>query len=175
MVASVTCCHAAAYASEEEDALKAAVILAFVQHTHWPDPLPNGGPLRVCAFGRPAFITALRGGVEGKLVDGHRLVVTEIKPAGEARGCQVLYFATDKPTEIKNELQVIGNAHVLTLGESDRFLEYGGGANLFLVDGHIAFEVSLSAIERGSVEISSKLLRFGQIHDLAKGTGKEIR
>jgi prepilin-type processing-associated H-X9-DG protein len=49
------------------------------------------------------------------------------------------------------------------VGETDRFLDYGGAVNLLLVDGHMGFEVNLEAVKRCGVEISSTLLRFGQI------------
>jgi hypothetical protein len=66
-------------------------------------------------------------------------------------------------------LQAFSSEHVLTIGETDGFLEQGGAVNLFLMDGHMAFEVSLGTLTRSGVEISSKLLRFGQIRDLKRG------
>ena len=59
--------------------------------------------------------------------------------------------------------QACALSHTLTIGESDRFLEYGGAVNLFFVDGHIGFEVSLAALDRAGVSISSTLLRYGQV------------
>jgi hypothetical protein len=96
----------------------------------------------------------------------------EIKPPIDPHCCQALYFATDKPAEINPILPSLGSAHVLTVGETDRFLEQGGAVNLFLMDGHMAFEVSLGALDRSGIEISSKLLRFGQIRDLTRGRRK---
>ena len=168
-------CFLPAVASDGEDAIKVAAVLVFVQHAHWPDPLPGVTPLRICTVGRPEFVRALRTGLDSRLVEGHPLQVTEVKQPFETHSCQVMYLATEKIAEIKSILQSIAAAHTLTIGETDRFLEFGGAANLFLEDGRIAFEVSLGALDRQSIEISSKLLRFGQIRDLAKGKGKTFR
>jgi hypothetical protein len=81
----------------------------------------------------------------------------------------VAVFRHRQPAEIKPVLQSFSGAHVLTVGETDGFLEQCGAVNLFFVDGHMAFEVSLGALGRAGIEISSKLRRFGQIRDLAKG------
>ena len=152
-----------------EDELKCATLLAFVQNAHWADQLAGNAPLTVGVVGRVTFVKGLTASAEGKAVNGHPVRVIGINGPSDPRCCQVLYFATDKPAEIKPVLQWFNASHVLTVGETDGFLEQGGAVNLFLTDGHMSFEVSLGALGRAGVEISAKLLRFGQIRDLTKG------
>jgi hypothetical protein len=154
--------------AEAEDQLKSATLLAFVQNARWAEQLAANTPLTVGVVGRPAFLRWLQSSMEGKLVNGHPIRILEIAGPIDSRCCQVLYFATDKSADIKSGLQLIGSAHALTIGETDGFLAQGGAVNLFLLDGHMAFEVSLGALAHAGVEISSKLLRFGQIRDLPK-------
>jgi hypothetical protein len=155
--------------TEAEDQLKSAVLLTFVQNARWAAPSALNTPLTVGVIGRPAMFRWLRTSLDGKVVEGRTLRVVEVKLPPEPQCCQVIYFATEKQAEIKPFLLAPGSEHALTVGESDRFLEYGGAVNLFLVDGHMAFEVSLGVLTRSGIDISSKLLRFGQIRDLAKG------
>jgi YfiR/HmsC-like len=155
--------------ADAEDELKCAALLAFVQNAHWMEPLAASAPLTVGVLGRPAFLRCLRTSIEGKAVDGRPLRVQEIRASADPRCCQVLYFATDQPSEIRLALQSVSSQRVLTVGETGHFLEQGGAVNLFLMDGHMAFEVSMVALDRSGITISSKLLRFGQIRDLAKG------
>jgi hypothetical protein len=155
--------------AEGEDELKCAALLAFVQNANWTEQLAANSPLTVGVFGRVAFFRWLRTGGEGKAINGHPIRIIEVREPVDPHCCQVLYLATDKAAEIKPLLQAFSSAHVLTIGEYDGFLEHGGAVNLFLLDGHMAFEVSLGTLTRSGVEISSKLLRFGQIRDLAKG------
>lgn len=154
---------------EAEDELKSATLLAFVQNTHWLDELAPDTPLSLGVVGRAAFLHCLQTRIEGKSVSGHPLRVLAINGPVDSRCCQVIYFATDKPAEIKPVLQSFSSSQVLTIGETDGFLEEGGAVNLFLMDGHMAFEVSLETLGRAGIEVSSKLLRFGQIRGRSKG------
>jgi hypothetical protein len=97
------------------------------------------------------------------VVNERPIRVLEIKSAAEPHGCEVLYVASDKRAEIKQALAEARSARSLTIGESDHFLDDGGAVNLLLVDGHMSFEVNLQALAGAGVEISSKLLRYGQI------------
>ena len=112
---------------EAEDELKCATLLAFVHNARWTEQ-PANTPLTVGVIGRDAFFRSLRTSIEGKSVDGHPLRVLEVNAPVDPRCCQVLYFATDKLTEIRPILPALGSAHVLTVGESDAFLEQGGVA-----------------------------------------------
>jgi hypothetical protein len=75
----------------------------------------------------------------------------------------LIYVATAKTSEIQQVIQSVRSVHTLTIGEDDKFLDYGGAVNLLLIDGHMGFEVSLDSLNRSGVEISSKLLRLGEI------------
>ncbi|SPE40360.1 conserved exported hypothetical protein [Candidatus Sulfopaludibacter sp. SbA3] len=149
--------------SEPEDELKSAIVLSFLRYSEWPHRASAGTPLTVGVLGRTSFAQVLHRALDGKVVNDRAIRLLEIKSAGELQGCQVLYVASEKAVEIKPALAEAHSMHALTIGESDHFLEYGGAVNLLLVDGHMSFEVNLQALAGTGVEISSKLLRYGQI------------
>ncbi len=155
---------------EPEDELKAAVVLSFLRYGEWPHPPAANGPFTVGVLGRAPFADVLRRTLEGKLVNEHPIRIAELHSSAEAPGCQIVYFAASKNSDIKTSL---GTAlpQVLTIGESRDFLAWGGAVNLLVVDGRMSFEVSLEALERSGVSISSRLLRFGQIRGQKKGGG----
>jgi hypothetical protein len=164
LVAVLAAPHASSGAAgDAEDELKSATVLSFLRYTTWPAKASAGVPLIVGVLGRSGFIRTLGALLEGKSVEGRPVRLVEIKPGVDPRCCQVLYFATDKKSDIEPALASAAASHVLTIGEGDRFLEYGGSVNLMVVDGHMAFEVNMDALERSGVDISSKLLRLGQI------------
>jgi len=147
--------------SEPEDALKSVVVLNFLRYTAWRESM---GPLTVGIVGRSSVLAPFRQLLQGKSVNGRVLHVVEIKGTPpDPRCCQVLYVATDNAARIRQVLSGARGAHILTIGETDKFLDYGGAVNLMLVDGHIGFEVNLEALEGCGVEISSRLLHLGQI------------
>lgn len=160
-------------AADAEDELKCAALLAFIQNSHWTEQPSSNTPLTVGVLGRPLFLRGVRNTLEGKVVEGRPLRIVEVAAQFDPRCCQVVYFATGQLAEIKTALQSVSSEHVLTVGETSHFLEQGGAVNLFLADGHMAFEVSLEALNRSGVTVSSRLLRFGQIRDLQKGRARK--
>lgn len=158
-------------ADQPEDELKAAVVLSFLRYTEWNQTLPAAAPLTVGVLGRSAFADVLRRSLEGKPVNDHPVQVVELKSAAEPHVCQIVYFANDKSVDVKAALHTPTLARALTIGETRDFLEWGGAVNLFVLDGHMAFEVSLGTLEHSGVNISSRLLRFGQIRNRKKGEG----
>lgn len=161
---SVLACAWGLSCSDAEDVLKSAAVLGFLRYSEWPSG-PANGAITVGVMGRPSFARVLRQNLDGKLVQNRPVRVVDFKD--DPRCCQLIYFASDRAAEIRQTLQAMPR-HVLTVGETGRFLDYGGAVNLFLEDGHVAFEASLSALDRAGVTISSSLLRLGQV----RGRGK---
>jgi hypothetical protein len=54
-------------------------------------------------------------------------------------------------------------SHVLTVGETEGFIEEGGIINLKLDSGKVQIQINISAAEQAGVRISSKLLSLAQI------------
>jgi hypothetical protein len=150
-------------APDEEGDLKAAIVLNLLRYSTWPERPPGGAPVTVGILGRASLAKALRATLEGKLVDNRPIRVVEIATPVDPRCCQAVVIALEKSAEIKQALAALRGARTLTIGESDQILANGGVVNLLEVDGHMSFEVSLEALERSGIEISSKLLRFGQV------------
>jgi hypothetical protein len=149
--------------AEGEDELKSVIVKNFLRYSTWPESALPAGPIIVGVIGRPSFAQVLHGLLDGKPVNGRLVQTVELKPGSDARQCQLIYIATDKSSEIKQILAGVRAARTLAIGETDKFLEYGGAVNLLLLDGHMGFEVSLEALDRTGIEISSKLLRLGQV------------
>lgn len=151
---------------DPEDSLKAVVVLNFLRYSTWPE---TSGPLTIGVMGRSPVVPPFRQLLEGKSVGGRVIHVVEIKGIPDPHCCQVLYIATDNAARIRQAVGVTPAAHVLTIGESDRFLENGGAVSLMLIDGHIGFEVSLEALEAAGIQVSSRLLRLGQVRGRTSG------
>ena len=147
-------------ADEPEDELKSATVLTFVRHSEWLQGAGTG-PITIGVVGRPSMIRALHRTLDGKTANNRAIRIVEAKSSPDP--CQVLYVASDNSTEVRQTLAALHASHVLTIGETDRFLEYGGAVNLLIVNGHMSFEVSLEALNRVGVNISSTLLRYGQV------------
>src|SRR5450432_4427193 len=148
-------------ATEPEDELKSATVLSFVRHSEWLQGVATG-PIAIGVMGRPSMMRMLRRTLDGKLANNRVIRIVDAKTSADLNSCQLVYMATDNNNEVRQTLAGLRASHALTIGESDRFLEYGGAVNLLFVDGHMSFEVSLAAVDRAGVSISSTLLRYGQ-------------
>jgi hypothetical protein len=151
----------AAGASEPDDELKAATVLGFIRHSEFPGSAV--GTITVGIVGRPAMARTLRRALTGKTGNNRAILVLEAATEAELQRCQVVYVATDKNSELRQTLTGLRGSQTLTIGEANRFLEYGGAVSLLFVDGHMSFEVNLDALSRAGVNISSTLLRYGQV------------
>jgi hypothetical protein len=147
-------------ASDPEDELKSATVLTFIRHAEWRESAT--GPINVAVWGRSATVQTLRRTLEGRAANSRPIHIVDAKLPAGVNDCQVVYIAGDDK-EVRQTLAGWRNSHALTIGESGRFLEYGGAVNLVIVDGHMSFEVSREALERAGVSISSTLLRYGQV------------
>jgi hypothetical protein len=152
-------------ASGPADELKSAAVWGFLRYSEWPAS-PDGS-ITVGVLGRRSFYQALRRILADKSVNHRPVRVVELKT--DLHRCQLIYFATDRISEISPALERARSLRALTIGEGGRFLENGGAVSLFLADGHIAFQASLEAIERSGVAVSSNMLRLGEIRARGKG------
>jgi len=159
-------CSAAAI--DPEDELKAAVVLSFLRYAEWNSQPGANSPIVVGVFGRPAFGDALRRTIDGKSVNNRAIRVIDVKSAADTQRCQVVAFAATRSPELQTAVEAAQTAHALTIGDTRDFLQLGGAVNLLEIDGRMSFEVSLDALERAGVTISSKLLRFGLIRGYPK-------
>lgn len=153
--------------ADPEDELKSAAVLGFLRYSQWA-PAP-GDALTVGVYGRAAFTEALVRTLTGKLVNNHPIRLVPLSLTSDPQGCQLVYVASNKASEVRQVVTSAAAARALTIGETDRFLEYGGVIYLFLIDGHIGFEVNRGALDRSGVIISSNMLRLGQMRDPDRG------
>jgi hypothetical protein len=149
-------------ATEPEDELKAATVLTFLRYTQWAQTNATG-PITIGVLGRPAMAATLRRMLEGKSVNNRTIQVLDARAGTELAACSVAYLATENATELRQALAHLRTSHALVMGEAKRFLDEGGAVNLMIVEGHMSFEVSMEALDRAGVSVSSKLLRYGQV------------
>jgi hypothetical protein len=158
--------HPLSPAATGEDMIKSAAVLSFLRYSEWP-PSPDAS-LTVGVLGRSSFFQVLRGDLDGKTVNGRVVRVIALSSNSDLHCCRLIYFAAVKDPELRQLLQNARSLRALTIGENERFLDYGGAVNLSIVDDRITFEASLNALNRSGISIGSNLLRLGQIRSRGK-------
>jgi hypothetical protein len=146
-------------APADEYQVKAAFLFHFAQLVDWPpDALSDNNSLFLCAFGDDPFRGELESTVEGRLIGTRALRIRHLKSAQDAQSCHILFVGKGEGKDIASLLAAIQNTPVLTVGETDDFLQQGGVIRFCLQNNKVRFEINLEAAFRARLKISSRLL-----------------
>lgn len=161
VVGAVVICVAVrtgAQSPSDEYRLKAAFVYRFPQFVEWPvAAVQNARTLDVCVLQPNPFGSDLEQFVTGESLAGRPLRVRVIAGADAVQGCHALFAGAQSESTADILKAAVGHP-VLTIGESDRFLEEGGIIALKLVDRRVRFDVSTANAQRAGLRISAQLL-----------------
>ena len=159
-------------AQVSESDLKSAFLFNFTKFVEWPAEAFPGedAPVVVGVYGDEAFTATLRALLADKKAHGRPFSVKRLVNPADARTCQIIYFRENETRKMGTVYEAIKKLPVLTVGESDDFLDLGGMFNLFFEDKQLRFEVSPATAENAKLTVSSKLLRLAK--NIRKGGAK---
>jgi hypothetical protein len=143
----------------EESQLKAAFLFHFAQLVDWPAGVlgADTSPLTLCTIGIDVFDN-LESLVAGKLIGTRPLRVLHVRQGQETQGCQILFVGSGEHTRVPLILARLKNAPILTVGDTEDFVQQGGIIGFCLEDKKIRFDINLEASQRVGLKISSRLL-----------------
>ncbi len=148
----------------EEYSVKTALVFNFARFTDWPPDALADSPetLYLCVLGDDAIWDAF-GGIEGKRVNGRRIVVKRVRRMRKSGGCDLLFVSGSDRHRLPKIFAAVGGKPVLTIGEMAGFTEAGGIINLVKTENRINFEVNLDAAQQAGLKISSRILKLATI------------
>jgi hypothetical protein len=143
-----------------EPQVKAAFLVNFPKYVDWPAEAfaETNSPIVIAVLGESEVTAELQKIVAGRTVNGRKIVLKRLASGEESYVCHILFVAAAEHRRSPNLLARLKDTSILTVGESDNFLERGGIINLARRDQKIALEVNLAATDRAGLKISSKLL-----------------
>ena len=143
-----------------EHQAKAAYLLNFTRYVEWPSGAFSAPdtPLTICILGQDPFGEVLDQSILGRRSQGHPVTVRRLQPNEVAAGCH-LAFLTDA-TWFRRKRLIIGLTlqGILTVGDSERFVQYGGGIGFVTSNETVRFVVNMHAMERAGLKVSSRML-----------------
>lgn len=145
--------------------VKAAFIYHFTEYVEWPSSAfgSTSAPLVIGVVGKSDLFPALQNAVRGKNWNGRDLLVRRVETAKEMRECHILFVPESEARRLAQILESLGDAPVLTIGESEGFARRGGIINFFTDQNRVRFEINPDAAKRARLTISSKLLNLARI------------
>jgi hypothetical protein len=154
--------RAAAQPVAAEYEVKAAFLFNFAKFVEWPPEAfaQTDDTLVIGVVGTDPFGPTLDRLVENKQVHGKRLVARRFADANSITSCQILFVSASESTRAGPVLETAKARFMLTVGETDDFLDQGGMISLRLAENRVRFEVNSTAAEEARLRISSQLLKL---------------
>lgn len=143
----------------DEQRLKAAFVFRFPQFVVWPPVATTGrNHLEICVSAPGAAAAALRDITSGESLNGKPFVVRDLSSVRDVASCHVLVVSGEQPS--RSLMSRVATLPILTVGDSDSFLDRGGIIQLKLVERRVRFEIDQRAATRAGLTLSSQLLRL---------------
>jgi hypothetical protein len=144
--------------------LKAASLLNLLTFIEWPATAFKSSPptLTICVLGTDPFGPILDETIEGKTIHDRRVAVTRLGQLKKAAACHILFISSSERSRLRHILDALRGSRILTVGDTEQFIELGGMINLSMKEDTVRFEINERALERPGWKISSKLLTLGK-------------
>jgi hypothetical protein len=159
-MAAVLCvpAHTGAQSAADEYRLKAAFVYRFPQFVEWPTAaIQDSRTLDLCVLQPNPFDSSLEQLVRGESLGGRPLRVRVVAGVEALSGCHAL-FAGARSDASAAVLKAAAGRPILTVGETDRFLDDGGIIVLKVVERRVRFEVNATNAEKAGLRINAQLL-----------------
>lgn len=158
-------------ASEYE--VKAVFLLNFVQYVDWPSQAFTSAqsPLVIGILGEDPFGDVLNRTIRGETIKERPVIVKRSRQVDDLKGCHLLFISRSEKGRLARILSRLEGTCVLTVGETDQFVQSGGIINFRLQGSKVRFEINVEAAGHCGLKISSKLLRLATV--VVASHGKE--
>jgi hypothetical protein len=145
--------------------VKAAYLFSFAKFVKWPPeilPAPSD-PIRLCILNDVSFQTQLDLIARNKSIDGHPILVILVQDIEQSRRCHELFISSTAKHNPLPILESLRGTTVLTVGETDGFVEGGGIINFIVQDDRVHFQVNQKAANQAGIRMSSQLLSLAKL------------
>jgi hypothetical protein len=144
--------------------IKAAFLYHFAQFVEWPEETfkDAGSPLTYCTIGGDPFQGSLDAALNGKTIGARSFRVVHFRQSQEIHGCQVLFLGAGEKKLLGAILASVKGNSILTVGDSEHFVQEGGMIGFCLEENKIRFEINLETAQRAKLRISSRLLTLAK-------------
>jgi len=146
-----------------EHHVKAAFLYNFLKFIEWPPSDDRPQSVIVCVVGeRDPIIEFLEIVARGKRADGHEMVVRRLRDEDDPQDCHIVFIGVFEARRTADIIKRVGNAAVLTVGETPSFLSEGGIARFYVHDNRVRFQVNSAGATQAGLKISSQLLSLAK-------------
>jgi ribosome-associated protein YbcJ (S4-like RNA binding protein) len=168
-------------AAEREYQIKAAFIYNFIKFVNWPKEklADSNEPVIIGIVGKDPFGNAFAP-VKDKDDKGRKVTIKRFKSfqdlkksnekdRGELnrqieamRKCHLLFISSSEKEMLKEIIDAVKDHSILTVADTQGFLESGGIINFIMAEQKVRFEINVTTARRAKLQIRSQLLRLAK-------------
>lgn len=148
-----------------EHQVKAVFLLNFLKYVEWPPPASanTNAPMEIVHIGEDRFGADLARLVKSRTIDGRKVLLKFSDAEQDWKTGHVLFISDSETRRAPEILAELKGLPVLTVGESEGFLDRGGMINFAMKGKKVRLEINLVAAEAAGLKISSKLLAIADV------------
>jgi hypothetical protein len=157
--------HLSRAAAPNEYSLKSVFLYNFCRFIDWPDSAfagPND-PIVIGVLGDDPFGSLLEEAVRGETFRGRSIRLEHYRSPREVGRCHVLFVSASETSHINEILGAVAGRNIVTVGETEAFIERGGMISLVADRNRVRLLVNPNTLRAARLEVSSKLLRVAEI------------
>lgn len=148
-----------------EYALKSVFLYNFCRFIEWPREAFAGpaDPMVIGVIGDNPFGPLLDEAVRGERIRGRSIQIEHYRRAAEIQRCHVLFVSGSEAERLPEILAAVEGRNVVTVGETDAFLERGGMIALTTDQNRVRLRIHAARLRAAHLGVSSKLLSVAEI------------
>lgn len=166
--------------ASSEYQIKAAFVFNFLKFVEWPKSKmkDENEPIIIGIIGKNVFQDAFEN-LKNKTIEGRKVIVKRYKGISELddnpqeqpekhpqiediRKSHLLFICPSEKNYMKNIIESVENHGILTVADTEGFLEAGGIINLMMEKKKVRFEINMVAAKESEIQIRSQLLRLAK-------------
>jgi hypothetical protein len=168
-------------AASEEYQVKAAFLYNFIKFIDWPREkmADSNDIITIGIIGKDPFGKSFRP-IENKQVKGRNVIIKRFKglkdledskeknksalnkQIEEIKKCHLLFICRSEKQKLKKILNMVKGHHVLTVADTEGFLEAGSIIEFVMVERKVRFGINMAAGKQAKLKIRSQLLRLAE-------------
>lgn len=145
---------------------KADYVYHFAKFVEWPNSAfaQADSPIVIGIIGKDPFGKTIDRRVKGEKVNGRPFEVRRFVKWGPAvKQCHILFVGASEKGKIRQMVELLQDAPVLTVGETPGFARRGGVINFIFKDEKLYLQINVKNAKRVGLTISPGLLNVAEI------------
>ncbi len=152
-------------AQYDEYSIKAVYLEKFTHYIEWPED--SSEVFTIATIGSNPLKEKAELLFKERKIKSRPVLFIEVAPNSLNDEINILFISKDQKNSLRNILKKISDKPILTIADTDGFIEEGVHINFFLEDNKVFFEINEEALKRSGIRARYQLLR------LAKNFGRE--